>query len=144
MRTCQEKPLRSQIVFYTPSKKRNELKIIGNNGRHLKLYQSVHDSIRDVRFKPKVVRLATKGSNPGLFRSDFSIFWRNESKCTETWSEKTRISPIWDQSDLVWFQIWGPWFQLKSVKSNTCVKCYCYLKNQNKLVVRLKSSENNN
>ena len=34
-----------------------------------------------------------------FFRSDFRTFWLGEPKCSEIWSEKSRICPISSQSD---------------------------------------------
>ena len=61
---------------------------------------------------PKWVRLAPNWSNPGLFqiifqyilRSDFSTFWRYAKSDLK----KSRIWPIWGQSDPFWVQIWSP------------------------------------
>ena len=43
-----------------------------------------------------------------FFKSAFSTFWRPAPKCTEIWSEKSRICPIWGQSEPLWGRIWVP------------------------------------
>ena len=45
-------------------------------------------------------RLSSKETNPGLFRYNFSAFWR---------IKKSQICPILGQSDPLWMQTWLPW-----------------------------------
>ena len=96
---------------------------------------------RGIRFGSKGGKnFGPKWVNPGLFqrillyilarkffRSDFSTFWLSEPKCTEIWSEKhqnvvkyhlkkSRICPIWGQSEAHWSQAWNPW--MRSEKSS--------------------------
>ena len=52
-----------------------------------------------VGLAPKWVKLATNGTNPGLFQIWFQCIWRPCAKCTEIWSGKTpylsHLRPIW-------------------------------------------------
>ena len=41
-----------------------------------------------------------------FFKSDFRTFWRRAPKCSEIWSEKSRIYPMWGQSWPIWGQSW--------------------------------------
>ena len=44
-----------------------------------------------------------------LIRSDFSTYWLGGQNVLKSDFKKSRICPIWDQSDLFWVQIWPPW-----------------------------------
>ena len=63
-----------------------------------------------VGLAPNWVRLAPNGTNPGLCQISFQCIWRPCAKCTEIWSEKLRICPIWGQSDPLRNQTYHPWF----------------------------------
>ena len=48
------------------------------------------------------VRLAQNGTNMGLLKIIFSIFWLGEPKYTKIDLKKSQFSPIWGQSDPIW------------------------------------------
>ena len=73
------------------------------NGQEIQINKSYVYSLDDVSrtcqgcqiWHPISVRLALKGTNLGLFKISFSIFWLAEPKCTETDLKKSQICPIW-------------------------------------------------
>ena len=57
----------------------------------------------------QIFRICTKIVRFGLNASQIGAKWA-EPKCTEIWSEKVRICPIWGQSDPFWALIWQACF----------------------------------
>ena len=61
-----------------------------------------------------------------FFRSDFSTFWRWRQNVLKSDLKKSRICPIWGQSDPFWGQIWCGRLcqrQLKLTGTTGCVCC---------------------
>ena len=61
---------------------------------------------------PNRVRLVSNGTNWGLVKISFSIFWLVEQKCTDTDLKKSEFCPIgcqtgsfWDKSDVLWREV---------------------------------------
>ena len=62
-----------------------------------------------VGLAPKWVRLAPNGTNPGLFQIRFQCIWRPAPNALKSDLIKSRICPIWGQSDPLWSQTYHPW-----------------------------------
>ena len=58
------------------------------------------------RFGPKVGQIGPKWDISGDFSDQIQYILAREPKCTESDLKTLRIFPIWDQSDLLWAQIW--------------------------------------
>ena len=57
-----------------------------------------------VGLAPKWDRLASNGTNPGLFPIRFQCIWRGAPNALKSDLKKPQISPIWGQSDPLWGQ----------------------------------------
>ena len=58
-----------------------------------------------IRFGPTMGQIGPKGTNPGLLQIRFQYIFDAAPKCTESDLKKSRICPIWGQSDLFLAQI---------------------------------------
>ena len=117
----------SHEALYRAGSLNKPLTTLDKTGWHIWLYiiyctMAVYPSgetislfIRDVQLVPKVCQMTSIGTNPGLFQIRFQyVLTRRvkmyEPKCTEIWSEKSRICTIWGRSDPLWAQMWHPRF----------------------------------
>ena len=62
--------------------------VTSHNHRKMPQAKKLWREHREVRLAQRWVRLAQNVTNPGLFRTDFSTLWLDETKCTEIFSEK--------------------------------------------------------
>ena len=72
---------------------------------------------KDGRFGSKVGQIGPQmGQIRCFFISDFSAFGAGAPNALKSDLKKTRICPIWGQSDPLWSQTYHPW-QTKQVKN---------------------------
>ena len=69
----------------------------------------------------RAVRVAPIGTNLGPFKIIFIRVWlADKKKCTETDLKKSKICPIWNQSDTNWSHPYHPWWSPSATSSGFC------------------------
>ena len=95
-----------------------------------------HCCIGMVGLAPKWVRLATKGTNPGLFQIRFQYIWRGAPNALKSDLKKPRICPIWGQSDQLWSQTYHPGDDLHVWKHSVYIRV-CWLTQYNIVYIHI-------